>query len=301
MKSSIMSLLALGATVSAFPSTMRHGHMHATKRDYSQGQSGQQQSAGGYGLAYDLMADNGACRTAEQISSDVAQLAGEGYSLLRTYDVGCDVGALAAACQQSGLKLFAGINSVSNVQGDLSKLIGMVSQYWDVIDTINIGNEQVNSGAASASQVVSAIGQGRSMLQGAGMPSSVKVVTVDTFVAIIANPELCTASDYCAANAHAFFDGNVGPAGAGDFVKRMQQQVSNAAGGKYTRITESGWPSCGNGQGQAVAGKSQQGQAVSSLRQAFSGDASDLIEFQSTNAVYKAPGPNGAEQCWGIH
>lgn len=296
MKSSIMSLLALGATVSAFPSTMRHGHMHATKRDYSQGQ---QQSAGGYGLAYDLMGDDGNCRSQSQISSDVAQLAGEGYSLLRTYDVGCDVGALASACQQSGLKLFAGINKVDNVQNDLGKLINMVSQYWDVVDTINIGNEQVNQGAASAEQVVAALGQGRSMLSSAGY--SGHVVTVDTFVAMIANPTLCTASDYCAANAHAFFDGNVGPDGAGDFVKRMQQQVSQAAGGKYTRITESGWPSCGSGNGQAVAGKSQQSQAVGSLRSAFSGDASDLIEFQSFNAMYKASGANGAEQCWGIH
>jgi exo-beta-1,3-glucanase (GH17 family) len=304
MKTTLVSLLALGASVaSAFPSTMRHGHLHTTKRnDPTYGSNGGSwgQQAAGYGIAYDLMADDGSCRSSSDIQSEVARLASLGYSLIRTYDVGCDVGALAAAIQANpGMKLFAGINSIANVAGDLGKLTSMLSPYWSVVDTINVGNEVVNSGAASADAVVSALGQARGILGSAGY--SGKIVAVDTFIAIINNPSICIASDYCAANTHAFFDGNVGPDGAGDFVKRMQQAVSQAAGGKTTIITESGWPSCGTANGAGVPGESQQQSAVASLRAAFTGTESELILFQDQDAKYKQPGPNGAEQCWGIY
>ncbi|ETN45794.1 uncharacterized protein HMPREF1541_09627 [Cyphellophora europaea CBS 101466] len=252
-----------------------------------------------YGIAYDLMADDGSCRSSTQIASDVASMAAQGYKQIRTYDVGCDVGALAAAISQNpGLSLFAGINGISNVQSDLSKLINYLSAHWDVVHTVNIGNEVVNSGAGSASAVASAVAAGRSQLAAAGYSGN--VVTVDTFVAMIANPVLCEVSDYCAANAHAFFDGNVDASGAGEFVHRMQGQVSQAAGGKRTVITESGWPSCGAGNGAAQTGTSQQQAAVSSLKAAFQSTPEDLFLFQSYNAVYKHSGANAAEQCWGI-
>jgi exo-beta-1,3-glucanase (GH17 family) len=304
MKTTLLSLLALGAsTVSAFPSTMRHGHLHSTKRqDYGSGSTNTQWSdnGGSYGIAYDLMADDGSCRSASQIASDVGFFASQGYTLVRTYDVGCDVGALAAAIStQSGMKLFCGINAITNVAGDLGKLVSMVSPYWSVVDTVNIGNEVVNAGAASAGAVVAAIGQARGILGSAGYTG--KIVTVDTFVAIMNNPELCTASDYCAANTYAFFDGNVAAEGAGAFVQRMQGLVSAAAGGKQTIITESGWPSCGSSNGAGVPGESQQAAAIASLKAAYASTPSQLVLFQGYNAKYKQPGAFGAEQCWGIY
>lgn len=59
------------------------------------------------------------------------------------------------------------------------------------------------------------------------------------------NPELCKASDYCAINCHAFFDGKVTADKAGPFVANWAKMVSDAAGGKTTVITETGWPSQG--------------------------------------------------------
>lgn len=300
MKSTLLSLLALGTAVSAYPSTMHHAHLHSHKRQDASAQPWTNYGSGGFGLAYDLMADNGGCRTADQIASEIGQFAAEGYSLIRTYDIGCDVGALAAAISSHpGMKLFAGINGISNVQGDLSKLIGMLSPYWSVVDTINIGNEVVNSGAASAGAVAAAVSQGRGMLSGAGYNG--QVVTVDTFVAHLNNPSLASTSDYVCANTYAFFDGGVTAEGAGNFVKTMQGQVANIAGGKRVVVTESGWPKCGNSIGQAVAGVSQQAAAIGSLKAAFASSPSELVLFQSFDAKYKQPGAGGVEQCWGIH
>lgn len=297
MKTTLFSLLALGASVvSAFPSTMRHGHLHSTKRQDTQQWSGA--NVGGYGIAYDLMADNGGCRQADQIQSEIAQLVSNGYTTFRTYDVGCDNGALAAAIQQHpDCKLIAGILNLDTA-GSLQKLIGMLSPYWAIVDTVYIGNELVNTGAASAGAVAAAVSTARGILNGAGFYGH--VVTVDTWVAHRANPTLSSTSDYVAANTYAYFDGGVAAEGAGAWVKNFQGQVA-AQLGKPVRITESGWPHCGNVNGQAVPGYSQQQAAVGSLKAAFADSPSDLILFQSHNAMYKAPGAGGVEQCWGLY
>ena len=68
----------------------------------------------------------------------------------------------------------------------------------------------------------------------------------NTPVAMRNNIELCTASDFCAINCHAFFDGNTLPEDSGQFVQNWVKQISEAAGGKITIVTESGWPHQGS-------------------------------------------------------
>jgi exo-beta-1,3-glucanase (GH17 family) len=63
------------------------------------------------------------------------------------------------------------------------------------------------------------------------------VVAVDTFIAIYNNPSLCEASDYIAANAHAYFDGNVAASGAGEWVAQQASKLSSVCGGKDVLIT----------------------------------------------------------------
>lgn len=63
------------------------------------------------------------------------------------------------------------------------------------------------------------------------------VVAVDTFIAIYNNPGLCGASDYVAANAHAYFDGGVAASGAGAWVAEQASKLSSVCGGKGVLIT----------------------------------------------------------------
>jgi hypothetical protein len=152
----------------------------------------------GFGICYDMINAQTQCKTADQVDSDFKNLAALGYKHVRTYDIGCDVGIVAQKAAAYNMRLFAGINSVSNVAGDLSKLIGYLQGSWAAVDTINIGNEQVNQGAASAATVIAAVNTGRALLQAAGYTGS--VVTVDVFNQFIANPSLASSSDYLAAN-----------------------------------------------------------------------------------------------------
>ena len=253
--------------------------------------------ASGYSIVYSPYNADGTCKDQSQVDMDFEQISG--YSMVRTYGTDCNQTAtVLTAARAHDMKLFAGIFDISNIDGEVSNIIDATNGDFSNIHTISVGNELVNNGQYSASDVVSAMNNARGQLSGAGYNGN--IVTVDTFVAMIANPELCEASDYAAANCHAFFDGGVSAEGAGDFVLSQAQQVSKACGGKNTWITESGWPTQGESNGAAVPGTANQRAAIDSLKSAFSGN---LILFTAYNDMWKSnnAGTYGAEQFWGMY
>jgi len=255
-------------------------------------------SAGsGFGICYELIGNSG-CKTADQMNSDFAFLVSQGFGKVRVYDIGCNLGPVAQAAASNGLQLIAGLNTVSNVAADIAKLIGFLAGNWGPVDTIVIGNEVVNNGG-NAADVVAALGIARAALTAAGYTKN--VVTVDVWSQFITNPDLCTYSDYCAANAHAFFDINTTAEQAGGYVSNIVTKLAAAANGKSIVITESGWPYQGQANGLAIPSPANQQTAVSGLRSAFAGNPGGLFLFQAYDATYKAPGPLGVEQFFGIY
>ena len=253
---------------------------------------------GGYGICYDLMATSG-CRSTGQMNSELGFLKSQGFGMARSYDIGCDVGGFVSAAGNNGMSVIIGINLINNVVNDINTLISKVGGNWGPVHTVNVGNEIVNSGLGSADQVAGAVNQARGILRGAGYKGN--VVAVDTFNQHTSFPAICAASDYCAANAHAFFDPQTSAPNAGQFVKNAHDQVARIANGKKVVITESGWAKSGAAEGASVPGVAQQQQAVASLKQAFSGNQDELYLFQAYDATYKAPGSRGVETSFGIY
>lgn len=255
---------------------------------------------GGLGVCYELIDASVNCKSSSVLNSEFAYLKSQGFSKVRVYDIGCPLGDVAAAASQNGLSLIAGLNTVGNVAGDLAKLVGMLSNYWSVVDTVVIGNEVVNNNPGLAGAVVAGLSTARSVLSAAGF--SGHIVTVDTFIAHAGHPELCAASDYCAVNAYAFFDANTAAQDAGNFVLNtavgMVQKIAN---GKQIVVTESGWPWQGQSNGKAIPSRENQQTAVASLRAAFAGSSIPLFLFQAYDASYKAPGHLGVEPYFGMY
>lgn len=139
------------------------------------------------------------------------------------------------AAKPFGIKVFLGVYDMGQCEAQLAQLILSVGGDWSSIYAISVGNEQVNSGAMSAAAMVAKVAQSRGTLRAAGFNGP--VVTVDTWVAIIANPILCQNSDFVAANCHPFFDGNVLPAGAGQFMSESIAKLQAACPGKPVLIT----------------------------------------------------------------
>ena len=251
----------------------------------------------GYTLSYSPYNSDNSCKSQDQVNTDFNVISG--YGMIRIYGTDCDQTAtVLTAVKAKGMKLFAGVYDVNNVNAEVQQIVNAANGDWSNFHTVSIGNEGVNNGAYSVDQVVSAIGTARSTLQAAGYTGN--VVTVDTFVAMIANPQLCQASDYAAANCHPFFDGGVSAEDAGQFVLGQAQRVSEACGGKDTMITETGWPSDGETNGKAVPSQDNQVAAVNSIRTAFS---NNVVLFSAFNDKWKQNNPStfGAEQYWGIY
>lgn len=219
--------------------------------------------------------------------------------MVRLYGVDCNqLSTVGSAAIAKGMKIFAGVYDISQTASEIASIIAAFGSNWSNVHTVSVGNELINTGAASVPQVVAAIGTARGLLSAAGY--SGPVVTVDTWDAIIANPALCQASDYAAANAHAFFTPTVVASGAGAYVLGCAQAVSQACGGKNTMITESGWPSQGSANGVAVPSEANQQAAIASLKSTFS---DNLILFNAYNDLWKQNNAYtfGAEQYWGIY
>ncbi|KAF4947021.1 hypothetical protein FGADI_10744 [Fusarium gaditjirri] len=252
------------------------------------------------GVAYAPYRGDHQCKSKDEIQHDIKRLAAD-FSVLRIYGTDCDQVANVYSCAKgSGLKLFLGIWNIDDVQTEAKTIISAIDD-WDVVDTISVGNELVNNGAASPVKVIAAVKQAREILRAAGYKGP--VVTVDTFMAARSNPELCNESDYCAINAHAFFDANTSADEAGQWLSNTVEDLrSKISGDKRIVICETGWPTKGNSNGKAVPGMSQQKAAFDSIKQAFSSHMGDLIFFSAFNDPWKKAEAATfmAEQWWGI-
>lgn len=251
-------------------------------------------SAGTVGITYSPYNSDGTCKSLSAVQSDLATLGD--YAIIRLYGVDCNQIANVFQAKKSSQKLFLGIFDVSDISGAVSNIAAGVKAYgsWDDVYTVSVGNELVNMGSATPAQIGQYVAQARSDLQAAGY--SGPVVSVDTHVAILANPELCQYSDYIAFNAHAYWDGTVSSGDAGPWLLLQMQRVANECG-KHVMCVESGWPHSGGNNGVAVASPSDQTSAMNSLSSVC---GNDVLAFTGFDDLWKNPGPNGVEQFWGI-
>lgn len=256
----------------------------------------------GLGITYSPYNSDKTCKTADQIAKDLATI--DGYSMIRMYGTDCDqTGPIMKAAKSKNMKVMAGLFDIKDVNSQIETLKAAVASDcendWSVIDTVSVGNEGVNNGQYSVSDVKAAVNAAKSAL-----PSDFKgsVVTVDTFIAVINNPELCSVGDYTAVNCHAYFDGGVTAEKSGQWVLEQAQHVSQACGNPDRKvvITEAGWPSKGQTHGQAVPSYENQQAAVKDLKSAFT---SNLFLFTAFNDYWKQNSADtyGVEAYWGIY
>ncbi|KJX95194.1 cell wall glucanase like protein [Zymoseptoria brevis] len=250
----------------------------------------------GLGLTYTPYTSDGGCKSAEQVMADFEKW--DGYGLYRIYGVDCNqVCNVIAAVKAKKAKIMLGVFNIANVETEVQTIISEVNGDWSMVDTVSVGNELVNQGTA-VEAVLAALDTARSLLTAAGFTGA--IVTVDTFNAVIANPQLCEASDYAAINCHAYFDATGTADKAGDFVAMQAQRVKEACGGKRVVVTESGWPYQGDANGNAVASVANQAIALASIKSKFT---TDITLFSSLSDHWKknTAATFNCEQYWGIY
>ncbi|KAI9670082.1 MAG: hypothetical protein M1829_004809 [Trizodia sp. TS-e1964] len=258
-------------------------------------------AASGNGIAYTPRNDDNSCKSQDTVNADFAKLASAGYAIVRLYGYDCDqITKCLAAGKSKGIKLVIGTLHVNQLDTELTPLIAAAKNDWASISMVYIGNEVVNSGAASPAQVVAAVSSARGSLSAAGYTGS--VVAVDTWVAVRDNPTLCTAGDALAMNMHPFFDGNVLPANCGSFMTTQIANVAKVCTGKTIIITETGWPHQGGNNGVSYPSRENQQTCIASIKSAFASNPSGVYFFTQYDEPYKSDNAytHGAEKFWGI-
>lgn len=292
---------AAGATVAVAAaagttSTLEPSTAAASTSNSAAAPSSSVASGSAKGITYSPYAADGTCKSASDVASDLAKLTS--YGIIRLYGVDCSQVENVMKAKTSSQKLFLGIYYVDQIAAGVSTIKSAIESYgsWDDVYTVSVGNELVNSGSATTAQVGEYISTAKTALTAAGYTGP--VVSVDTFIAVINNPDLCNYSDYMGVNAHAYFDENTTAENAGPWVLEQIQRVWTACGGKKdVLITESGWPSQGNTYGVAVPSKANQEAAISSIEDTC---GSATILFTAFNDYWKADGAYGVEKYFGI-
>ncbi|WPK23748.1 hypothetical protein PUMCH_000994 [Australozyma saopauloensis] len=255
---------------------------------------------GGAGITYSPYTKSGQCKSANEVASDIQKLLA--FGIIRLYSVDCSGIQNVISAMSSGQKLFLGVWDINNINSDLPSMAQQVlsgKRGWSAVHTVAIGNEVVNSGRGSASQVANAVNAAKSWFQANAPQYSGPIVCVDTLAAVMANPQqMCGIGDYLAVNCHPYFSG-VEASTSGTWLKQQVSQLQQTCGGgKSILVTESGWPSYGNTVGQAVPSLQNQLLSIKSLSQVI-GD--QVIMFTMYNDYWKAPGDWNVEQHWGIY
>jgi exo-beta-1,3-glucanase (GH17 family) len=300
------------ATVSAAPFDTRPAEPESTPPPASQDNPppvsplNQNPPRGLHGISYSpykMSSGQAACKTIREVRDDLSAIAGA-YSMIRLYGTDCDQVAKAyPVAKDINATLFLGVYDLSFLEDEVSAIVGGIEGDWAVVDTVSVGNEMVHDHRATVKEVLGAVDKFRALLRAAGYHGP--VVTVDAIDAIQMNPELCgEGSDYCAFNAHPFFDGDVTPNHAGEFLLDMiaavRGQLSNPR--KRVVVSETGWPWRGATNQLATPIFDSQDTAISSIKRAFKNNPQDFILFSAYNDLWKKAEKQTfiAEQWWGI-
>lgn len=253
-------------------------------------------AAGLVGVSYSPYRKDGNCKTQADVNADFNRLKGK-YGLIRSYGTDCgQVPIIKKAAKMIGAKVMYGVFDINQVGPETALLIKGIAGDWAHVHSVSVGNELVNSGQASTAQVQGAVAAVRKKLRAAGFKGA--VVAVDTFIATKSNPVLCECSDFCAINAHAYFDPTMTAGQAGAWLQREVKAVK-AALSRNMRVvvTETGWPTKGNTNGLAVPSLANQKKAIQSIRTAFKGQLADVILFSAFDDLWKS---EVNDHYWGI-
>ena len=272
--------------------------------------SGSGGSGSGYGIDYSPYHSDHACKTADEQATDYEQLSG--YATVRIYGVDCDqVPSAVTAAKKHGFQLFLGIWHPAQAASEAETIVKAVGTDWTIVHSISVGNEGLDGTGEDAydmSTLSSGLTAARSALGAAGYDGSITTVEVwNKYIEDGYTSQLCPVVDYIAVNCHAFFDADKTAEEAGqsvlDHMNAIKRDARENCGDKADDIviTESGWPTGGRANGNAVPGTTEQAAALDSLKASFSSQKDRLYLFSAFNDEWKDAGEFGQEKSWGIY
>jgi exo-beta-1,3-glucanase (GH17 family) len=249
-------------------------------------------------MTYSPYTSSGGCKDAGTVSSDIADIAGKGFTSVRVYSTDCstleNVGSAAAS---NGLKLILGIfisdTGISGAQGQVTDIVNWAQ--WDLVELLVVGNEAVFNGYCSASALAGFISSVKSTVGAAGYTGPLTTTEpLETWLS--SGTTFCDVVDVTAANLYAFFNAQTVASGAGAFIQAEIAELKPICPGKDVYVMETGWPHAGNCNGAACPSPENQVTAINSIKTVV---GAQVVFFSYEDDAWKTPGEYDVEQYWG--
>ncbi|PGH12243.1 hypothetical protein AJ79_04423 [Helicocarpus griseus UAMH5409] len=251
-----------------------------------------------WAMTYSPYTDSGECKGALAVAADIALIKLKGFKAVRVYGTDCDgLENIGRACKLNGIDMIIGVFlSNKGVEEAKSQVQDIVSWgKFDMVDLIVVGNEAIHQGSADAPTLVGLMDYARGAFKAAGYNGPI-TTTEPMNVWLQHGKQFCNSVDVIGANIHCFFNPQITAGECGGFVKQQMDMLREICPGKDVVNLETGWPSGGSNNGKAIASKSAQKEAITSIIDEV-GDKS--VFFSWTNDLWKSPGNLGVEQFWG--
>ena len=259
-------------------------------------------------ITYSPYHDDSTCKDADAVRADLSTIAAKGIKTVRIYNTDCNtITTVEPTARDLGLKIdqgfWIGPLGADSIDSGVQELIDWVSNEngndWSLFSIITVGNEAVYGNHIDAPTLLSKIKEVKKKLRAAGWNGS--VTTAETPSTYSGYPELCTDSDgidVIGVNAHPYFNAAGSASDSGDFINAQIETVKGICGSNVNvRITETGYPSSGDTNGNQVPTKENQAIAIEQIINATNNKA---VMFTMYDDYWKAPGPYNVEQHFGI-
>ena len=224
----------------------------------------------------------------EQLIQDLPVLA-QIADTIRTFSVANGFDGIVAAANGLGLTVIptAFLNRESSpaaVAGnaeEIGNLIALANDPANSFPFIVVGSEALLFQGFTAAELITRIGEVR-----AATGNAVPIATSETWNTWLNNPSLASAVDVIFVNIHPYND-QVSIGDAAQYVVQRYQMVQDAYPAKTVIISETGWPSAGPANGQAVPSVGNQERFFSEFWFAARLENIDFFGFQAFDENWK--------------
>jgi exo-beta-1,3-glucanase (GH17 family) len=254
--------------------------------------------SGQLGMTFSPYTSSGECMTKSEVTNNLKVINEKGFDLVRVYSTDCNsLEYIGSACKALGMKMILGVYIESTGTSGAQEQVEAIAEWaqWSMVELIVVGNEAVSSGYVTAAELASFITSSKSSFTSAGYTGQVTTTEPIDVWEEYGTSDLCSPVDIVGANIHPFFNSATTAAQAGAFAL-SEYKILEKLCSKDVLNLETGWPSAGNANGDAVPGVAEQETAIKAIAKAI---GSKSIFFSYANDEWKSPGEFDVEQHWG--
>ncbi len=248
-----------------------------------------------HGLAYSPYRDCQSADTLDQptlndVKQDLQIISGMANGI-RTYSSTGINAEIPAIARQMGLRVSAGAWLGKDKEANEREIQGLIDIAQKVdLDSVIVGNEVLLRGDLSEDELLDYIGRVKKAV-------NVPVTTAEIGGVLLAHPRVMAAVDYEMVHLYPFWDGTPID-GAAQAVIDQYHYIQQKSNGKRVVIGETGWPSAGPVNKEAVPSPENQIRFVKEFLALALSDNVDFYYFDAFNEMWKNEGGVGSN--WGL-